>query len=153
MEENKKVKKNHWTQSNVDNAAKKINNEIFKRNRQAPLSIKLDDLSVYINEKITRRGISKGLVCIQEDMNINILKAEKKTIEALISNDLNKQQESLLDAKRILKIEVWPDIRFLMINKAITPGEITELIRRQLDIDKDIDKWSDAIEKAISADR
>ena len=64
MEENKKVKKNHWTQSNVDNAAKKINNEIFKRNRQAPLSIKLDDLSVYINEKITRRGISKGLVCI-----------------------------------------------------------------------------------------
>lgn len=153
MEENKKVKKNHWTQSNVDNAAKKINNEIFKRNRQAPLSIKLDDLSVYINEKITRRGISKGLVCIQEDMNINILKAEKKTIEALISNDLNKQLDSLLDAKRILKIEVWPDIRFLMINKAITPGEITELIRRQLDIDKDIDKWSDSIEKAISADR
>ena len=131
----------------------KINNEIFKRNRQAPLSIKLDDLSVYINEKITRRGISKGLVCIQEDMNINILKAEKKTIEALISNDLNKQLDSLLDAKRILKIEVWPDIRFLMINKAITPGEITELIRRQLDIDKDIDKWSDSIEKAISADR
>ena len=40
-----------------------------------------------------------------------------------------------------------------MINKAITPGEITELIRRQLDIDKDIDKWSDSIEKAISADR
>ena len=153
MEENKKVNKNHWTQSNVDNAAKKINNEIFKRNRQAPLSIKLDDLSVYINEKITRRGISKGLVCIQEDMNINILKAEKKTIEALISNDLNKQLDSLLDAKRILKIEVWPDIRFLMINKAITPGEITELIRRQLDIDKDIDKWSDSIEKAISADR
>lgn len=153
MEENKKVKKNHWTQSNVDNAAKKINNEIFKRNRQAPLSIKLDDLSVYINEKITRRGISKGLVCIQEDMNINILKAEKKTIEALISNDLNKQLDSLLDAKRILKIEVWPDIRFLMINKAITPGKITELIRRQLDIDKDIDKWSDSIEKAISADR
>ena len=117
------------------------------------MSIKLDDLSVYINEKITRRGISKGLVCIQEDMNINILKAEKKTIEALISNDLNKQLDSLLDAKRILKIEVWPDIRFLMINKAITPGEITELIRRQLDIDKDIDKWSDSIEKAISADR
>ena len=153
MEENKKVKKNHWTQSNVDNAAKKINNEIFKRNRQAPLSIKLDDLSVYINEKITRRGISKGLVCIQEDMNINILKAEKKTIEALISNDLNKQQDSLLDAKRILKIEVWPDIRLLMINKAITPGEITELIRRQLDIDKDMDKWSEAIKKAIFANR
>lgn len=151
MEENKKIKKNHWTQANVDNATKRINQEIFKRNRQAPLHIKLDDLSVYINDRITRRGISKGLVCIQEDMNKNILKVEKKTIEALISTDIEKQYECLLEAKKLIKIEVWPDIRFLMINKAITPGEITELIRKQMDIDKDIDKWSEAIEKAISA--
>ena len=74
MEEHKKVKKNHWTQAKVDNATKKINQEIFKRNRQAPLHIKLDDLAVYMNDKITRRGISDGLVCIQEDMNKNILK-------------------------------------------------------------------------------
>ena len=40
-----------------------------------------------------------------------------------------------------MKIQVWGDIRFLMINKAITPGEITELIRRQKEIDKDIEKW------------
>ena len=40
-----------------------------------------------------------------------------------------------------------------MINKAITPGEITELIRRQLEIDKDLDKWVMSIQKAISADR
>ena len=38
-----------------------------------------------------------------------------------------------------------------MVNKAITPGEITELIRKQMAIDKDIDKWLDAIQKAISA--
>ena len=38
-----------------------------------------------------------------------------------------------------------------MINKAITPGEITELIRRQLEIDKDVDRWIVAIKKAISA--
>ena len=52
-----------------------------------------------------------------------------------------------------MKIEIWTDIRFLMINKAITPGEITELIRMQMNIDNDLDKWIVGIEKAISADR
>ena len=52
-----------------------------------------------------------------------------------------------------MKVETWTDIRFLMINKAITPGEITELIRKQLEIDKDLEKWLVAIEKAISANR
>lgn len=151
MEEKKKSKKNHWTQKNVDNAVKKINQEVFKRSRQAPLHIKLDDLAVYLNDRITRRGISRGLVCIQEDMNKNILKVEKETIKALVTDDITKQYECLVKAKKITRIEVWPDIRFLMINKAITPGEITELIRRQMDIDKDIEKWSYSIEKAISA--
>lgn len=40
-----------------------------------------------------------------------------------------------------------------MINKAITPGEISELIRKQLEIDKDLNKWISAIQKAISAER
>ena len=52
-----------------------------------------------------------------------------------------------------MKIEIWTDIRFLMINKAITPGEISELIRKQLEIDKDLNKWLEAIQKAISAKR
>ncbi len=86
MEENK-IKKNHWTQSKVDNASKKINQEIYKRNRQAPINIKIDDLAIFINNRITRRGIAKGLV------------------------------------------------------------------RRQLEIDKDINKWVFSIEKAISAKR
>lgn len=50
-----------------------------------------------------------------------------------------------------MKIEIWSDIKFLMVNKAITPGEITELIRRQIEIDKDIDRWIIGIKKAISA--
>ena len=151
MEEQKKTKKNHWTQSRVDNAVKNINQEIYKRNRQAPLHIRLDDLSVFINDKITRRGIAKGLVYIQEDLNKNILNAEKKTMEALLSDDLKEQHMCLLQAKKLLKIEVWTDIRFLMINKAITPGEITELIRKQMEIDKNIDKWLESIQRAISA--
>ncbi len=153
MEEKNKLKKNHWTQSKVDNAVKKINQEIYERNRQAPIHIKLDDLSIFINERITRRGIAKGLVSIQEDLNLNIIKVEKETLGALIEEKKEKQYEHLINAKNIMRIEIWTDIRFLMINKAITPGEITELIRRQLEIDKDLDKWVMSIQKAISADR
>ena len=153
MEEKNKLKKNHWTQSKVDNAVKTINQEIYERNRQAPIHIKLDDLSIFINERITRRGIAKGLVSIQEDLNLNIIKVEKETLGALIEEKKEKQYEHLINAKNIMRIEIWTDIRFLMINKAITPGEITELIRRQLEIDKDLDKWVMSIQKAISADR
>ena len=31
----------------------------------------MDDLAILINDKITRRGIAKGLVFIQEDLNNN----------------------------------------------------------------------------------
>ena len=151
MEERKKVKKNHWTQGKIDIATKKINQEIYERNRQAPIHIKIDDMSIFINDRIKRRGIAKGMVSIQEDLNMNLLEVEKKTLEALISQDKKEQYSCLLEAKYIMKVEIWTDIRFLMINKAITPGEITELIRRQLEIDKDIDRWIDAIKKAISA--
>lgn len=153
MEEQKIHKKNHWTQAKVDEATKKINQDIYERNRQAPIHIKLDDLSVYINNKITRRGIAKGLVSIQEDLNKNLLKVEKKTIEALVTENKEKQYMCLLEAKQIIKIEIWTDIRFLMINKAITPGEITELIKKQLEIDKDLNKWILSIQNAISAKR
>lgn len=71
MEEQNKPKKNHWTQSKVDEATKKINQEIYKRNRQAPIHLKMDDLAILINDKITRRGIAKGLVFVQEDLNKN----------------------------------------------------------------------------------
>ena len=155
MEEKEKTKmskKNHWTQMKVDAATKKINQEIYERNRQAPIQLKMDDLSIFINDKITRRGIAKGLVGIQEDLNRNILKAEKKTVEALISQNKEEQYNCLIEVKKIMKIEIWTDIRFLMVNKAITPGEITELIRRQIEIDKDLNKWIIAIKKAISAE-
>ena len=154
MEEQRKiVKKNHWTQTKIDNATKKINQEIYERNRQAPLQLKLDDMAIYINDKITRRGIAKGLVSIQEDLNNSILKVEKQTMEALLTTETKKQYNHLLQAKYIMKVVTWTDIRFLMINKAITPGEITELIRKQLEIDKDLEKWLVAIENAISANR
>ena len=151
MEQTEKVKKNHWTQTKIDEATKKINQEIYKRNRQAPIQLKLDDLSILINDKIKRRGIAKGLVNIQENLNKSILEVEKETIKILLTSNPKEQYECLIKAKKIMKVEIWSDIRFLMINKAITPGEITELIRRQIEIDKDIDRWLEGIKKAISA--
>ena len=121
MEEFNKSKKNHWTQLKVDGATKKINQDIYQRKRQAPLQLKMDDMAIYINDKITRRGIAKGLVCIQEDLNRNILKAQKKTLEAIFINNIEKQHEYIRQIKQIMKIEIWTDIRFLMVNKAITP--------------------------------
>ncbi len=147
MEKQNIGKKNYWTQTRVDEASKKINRDIYERNRQAPIHIKIDDLSIYINDKITRRGIAKGLVSIQEDLNKNILEVEKRTVEALIVNNKQKQYTSLLRAKQIIKVEIWTDIRFLMINKAITPGEISELIRKQLEIDKDLNRWITSIRR------
>lgn len=151
MEKQSKSNKNHWTQGKIDDATKKINQEIYKRNRQAPIHIKMDDMAIFINDKITRRGIAKGLVFVQEDLNKNILEAEKNTVKVLMITNPQEQYDSLIRAKQIMKVEIWTDIRFLMINKAITPGEITELIRRQLEIDKDVDRWIVAIKKAISA--
>ena len=151
MEEKKQIKKNHWTSTKVDDATKKINQEVYNRKRQAPLQIKMDDMAIFINDKITRRGIAKGLVFVQADLNRNILVAEKRMMQALISSNIEEQYKNILQIQQILKIEIWTDIRFLMINKAITPGEITELIRRQTEIDKDLERWLDATKKAISA--
>lgn len=86
-----------------------------------------------------------------ETFNKSILEVEKQTIKALISQDKVKQYEYLTKAKFIMKVDMWTDIRFLMVNKAITPGEITDLIRRQMEINNDLEKWILSIQQAISA--
>ena len=45
MSEQNRQQKNHWTSTKIDDATKKINRDIYKRNRQAPIHIKLDDLA------------------------------------------------------------------------------------------------------------
>ena len=42
MEKQTKPRNNHWTQSKIDNASKKINQEIYKRNRQAPIPLTIN---------------------------------------------------------------------------------------------------------------
>ena len=99
-EKQEKPKKNHWTQSKIDETNKKINQEIYKRNRQAPIQLKLDDFSILINDKIKRRGIAKGLVNIQEDLNKNILEIEKETIKVLLDTNPQTQYESHIKEKK-----------------------------------------------------
>ena len=80
-----KNKRNNWTRKKIDETKEKINKEIYKRDRQASIQIKLDDLAIYINDRITRHGIAKGLVFIQEDLNKNILDIEKITLRILFN--------------------------------------------------------------------
>ena len=68
-EKGKKKLINHWTKEAVEQSVRKINKEIYEHDRQASIIIKLDDLAVFVNHKITRRGISRGYVNIQEDFN------------------------------------------------------------------------------------
>ena len=55
MEKQNKPKKNHWTQSKVDKATKKINQEIYKRNRQAPIHLKMSIGTVLIDNNTHQR--------------------------------------------------------------------------------------------------
>lgn len=146
-----KNKRNNWTRKSIEEAKKKINKEIYGKNRQSSLQIKLDDLAIYINDSIKRRGIAKGLVFVQEDLNKNILDIEKITLCILFSNNKEEQLKYLIKIKNIIRVELWTDIRFLMVNKAITPGEVTDLIRRSNEIEDILDKWISSIEMVISA--
>ena len=139
--EQREKEKRHWNKKNIEEATRKINKEIYEHDKQASIIIKLDDLSIMINTKISRRGIHRGFVNIQEDLNKNILNIEKIILQAYSESNAETKYNLLIEAKKIMKIQLWGDIRFLMINKAISPGEITELIRRQKEIDKDIERW------------
>ena len=110
MENSSKNGKNHWTQSKVNEATKKINQEIYKRNRQAPIQLKLDDLAIFINDKITRRGIAKGLVFVQEDLNRNILEAQKNTMQVFAQTEPEQQYNYLIRVKKIMKIEIFIEL-------------------------------------------
>ena len=147
-----KKQSHKWSKANVDNARKKINKLIFQQERQASINIKLDDLSIFINDEIKKRGIQRGFVNIQEDFNKNILNIEKIILRALMENDAKNKYNLLIEAQSSMKINIWSDIRFLMVNKAITPGEITELIRRQKSIDSEMEKWIASIQLALSAE-
>lgn len=133
---------NHWTKKNVDNACSHISKEVFLKERQASLLLKFDDMSLYINQIITKRGIAKGLVKIQEDMNLVILNIEKLVVESY-----TYKKNNFLEIEKLIRCNLWVDIRFLMVNKSLTPGESIDLLGKQKKIEEELSKWS----KAMSA--
>ena len=144
-------KKNKWTKTKVDECKRKINDEVYCRKRQASLQIKLDDMALYINEKIQKRGIARGLVCIQEALNLALLKIQQKTIEILTISETNIQLKLFTEIEKIIKLEIWPSISFITTCKGLTPGETGELVEMQVKIDEEFDKWKKNIVKtAIS---
>ena len=66
---------------------------------------------------------------------------------------LKTQTENFVRSSRFEENILCCERKRIMINKAITPGEISELIRKQLEIDKDLNKRMISIQKAISAER
>ena len=129
--------KNHFTKSNIDSACTKINTQIYSRDRQPSILLKLDDISIFINQTITKRGIAKGLVKIQEDMNLTILEIEK-----LVSKMANENIDLFKEVEYLIKYDLWIDIRYLMLNRALTPGEMTGLLEKQAKINNELNKWA-----------
>ena len=43
-----KNKRNNWTRKSIEEAKKGINEEVYKRDRQASIYIKLDDLAIIL---------------------------------------------------------------------------------------------------------
>ena len=155
MEENTIItkKKNHWTKTKVDGALKKINSDIYKRNKEASIRIKIDDMSVFVNSKIQKRGIAKGMVCVQERLNTAILELSKIIIKILLSSNPEEQLLLFQEANQIIYTDIWNSIRFLMLNHGLTPGEINELISMQHKINLELEKWKNSIQSAILAER
>ena len=54
--------------------------------------------------KLLGRGNTRDLVIIQEDINKNILKVEKKTLEALLDTKLEEQYKYLLYIRLLVPI-------------------------------------------------
>lgn len=82
-----------------------------------------DNVAKEINTKIRMRGISKGFVCVQEDINKLILNSQKHiywyTFYSLNSKKVKNLELALSDLK-----EICIDLDYLLKNKALTIGEI-----------------------------
>lgn len=82
-----------------------------------------DNVAKEINTKIRMRGISKGFVCVQEDINKLILNSQKHiywyTFYSLNSKKVKNLELALTDLK-----EICIDLDYLLKNKALTIGEI-----------------------------
>lgn len=115
--------------------------EILYGKRQSPQVMRdLDSLSAKVNDKIRARGIPKGFVSIWEDVNSILLDCEKLVYYASI--EVNPQTRSQYLNNLLLKMrELSVDIRYLLKNRVLTPGEVGECSRIKKSITNQVYRW------------
>lgn len=103
----------------------------------------LDDIATEVNTKIRMRGIARGMVCVQESFNKQILTAEKLVYNATRESDPKTRLKSIESILRIMKF-IWVDIRFMLKQKALTVGEIGVLSKKAKEAQSHLIRWHKA---------
>jgi hypothetical protein len=115
--------------------------EILYGKRQSPEVMRqIDQISILVNTKIRQRGIAKGFVCVQEDLNRNLLEIEKLIYWASIEKD-NVRRMKYLDKIIMSLKDVGVDIRYMLKNRALTVGEVGEISKYKSQAEKAIYRW------------
>jgi len=109
-----------------------------------------DDISGEVNAKIRTRGIAKGMVCVQESMNREVLASEKMLYDATTEPDAKKRLELIGELLGVLNY-IWVDLRYMLKNRALTPGEIGFLSKDAAEIKKQLKSWEQSIKTAMQA--
>lgn len=118
--------------------------EILFGKRQSPKILKaLDDVAKEVNSKIRMRGIARGMVCVQEDFNKEVLQAQKIVCQAYANKDVAERLSQLEEVGAIIKA-MWVDIRFMLIQKTLTVGEIGVLAKMTKDAQNQLQSWIDS---------
>lgn len=96
-----------------------------------------DMVSKEINSKIRMRGISKGFICVQEDLNRLILNSQKNIYwytfyKPYNNNKARKNIEEAFENQKNMVI----DIDYLLKHKALSEGECGNIISMLIKVKK-----------------
>lgn len=117
---------------------------LFGNNRGPEILKILDNISIEVNSKIKMRGIGRGMVCIVEDFNKNILSLEKLISRAYRSENFKEKINYIEDTRTSLE-DMWLDIRYLLKNRGLTVGEVGVLSELAFNVQEQIQKWNNSI--------
>lgn len=130
---------------NVGTKNNKVNESdfLFGNNRGPEILKVLDNISIEVNNKTKMRGIGRGLICIVEDFNKNILSLEKIITRAYRARNFEEKID-LIESTKIPLEDMWLDIRYLLKNKGLTPGEVGVLSEQAYKAQEQIQKWNNS---------
>ena len=118
--------------------------------RHAPMIFAtIDRIVGEVNTKLRMRGIGKGMVCVQENINRTALEMQKRIYDAVKEPDASMRMELINYTQRQMKY-MWTDIRFLLKQRALTLGEIGVLSDYANATDKQLEKWKKSIDNKLS---